>query len=216
MILHEVPAPEEVTADLEPMLDMLWQALEVGAASAVTFFTSHGLAAPDDRGLAAHLTRYQAKKVLDGFQQDTEFERDELPFSGLLVRVIANNRHYVIRVRRSWDGLLPRAQSDVMQMFYWQPELPYNGVSVPSAVTHEIHLMLLWATNDDYTQVTTLTLALPRAGDADEDVDVHWTVEIPHPATTITGHGSNPAPPEAPAEDLQIEDAFDEDEQTGE
>src|SRR5438046_3088382 len=115
MILHEIPTPERVCSDLCGFLDLCWQSLEVGAASAVQFFASHGLSLPDDRGLAAHLTRYQAKKVLDGFQQDTEFERDELPFSGLLVRLDRDGRRYVVRIRRSTDGFLPPAQSVTMQ-----------------------------------------------------------------------------------------------------
>jgi hypothetical protein len=213
MSLRPIPSPEEVVQDLLEFFNICWQALEVGAASAVRFFESQGITTPDDKGLAAHLTRYNAKKVLDGFHEESEFERDDLPFSGLLVHVKRPDRQYLLRIRRSSDGALPRPQSCTMRDFYsqaWQPNLPYEAAT--DTDDEPTRLMLLWTTLEDYSQVTSLTLACPKSWKPGEDVEAHWYRAIRHPATTIMTQQSNN---EASADDLPITDVADEDARNG-
>lgn len=210
MLLPTVPDPDAVLAALLPVCHCVWQALEVGAGSAHHYFHGGDI---DDRALAAHLTRYQAKHVLDGVQQDVEFERDDLPTSGLLLHKTLDGQHYIIRIRRSGDGKMPGAQSVTMNEFYYQPVIPGLGPTFaqPASGGQPISVMLLWNTNADYSAVTSLILVCPELADGNE-VHEHWRRYVPHPLVSTTAT----TPTEAPAEDLPMEDAADEGEATGE
>ena len=202
MFLTSTPDPDEILIDLKDVTDAVWEALEAGAQHAREYFDSRGLDV--DPFLAAHLTRFEARRLLEQHQHEAEYERRELSNSGLRLVAVRHGRRYDIRIRRSDDGRLPATQSDAMDDFYYQPVL--DGIDTAHIET--INLVALWVTPENYAQVTSLSLACPAAGgDTKSDVQAHWYKPVPHPATTSTlemEFGEDVAA-EEPISDLPIE-----------
>jgi hypothetical protein len=180
MILTSTPDPEQVLADLRDVTDAIWESLEAGILHAREYFDSRGQ--EPDAFLAAHLTRYEAKRRLEQQQHEAEFERRELSNSGLRVCAFRNGRVYDLRIRRSDDGNMPAPQSDAMEDFYYQPVL--EGIDFLRSI-QAMNLVILWETPRNYSHITSLAVACPRAaGQGRAEVEAHFHVPIPHPATT--------------------------------
>ncbi len=181
MILTSTPDPEQVLADLQDVTAAIWDALEAGVQHAREYFDSRGLDV--DPFVAADLTRFEAKRLLEQQQHEAEFERRELSNNGLRVLATRNGRLYDLRIRRADGGLLPTVQSDAMAAFYYQPVL--EGIELAHA--ESINLVILWETPSNYSQITAMNMACPRAGgEYREDVHAHWYTPIPHPVTTTS------------------------------
>jgi hypothetical protein len=210
MILTSIPDPEQVLMDLSDVLSAVWEALEAGIQQAREYFDARGL--EPDAYLAADLTRFEAKRLLEQQQHEAEFELQELSNNGLRVRAVRNGRSYDLRIRRSDNGQLPAPQSNVMSDFYYQPVLA--GIDLPHADV--INLVALWETPRTYTHITAINLACPSApGESRADVQAHWYTPVPHPATTaqLPIEIQQEQAEEQPITDLAIEPLPDE--QTG-
>src|SRR5438552_1402633 len=157
MILTSLPEPEQVLIDLRDVTDAIWEGLEAGVQHAREYFDSRGL--EPDSFLAAHLTRFVARGLLEQNQHEAEFERRELSNSGLRILAVRNGRSYDLRIRKSDDGLLPTPQSDAMQSFYYQPILAGIELTQPEA----INLVILWESPKNYSHITALNIACPQA-----------------------------------------------------
>src|SRR5262245_56097603 len=113
MILPE-PSPEGVLKDLAPIVPEIYSAIEAGVLEARSYFGENPI---DDGALAAHLLRYKAKKTLGACGLSAEFEREELPQSGLSLMYAG----YHLRIRKAVDGLPPvPGPSEPLQDFYRQ------------------------------------------------------------------------------------------------
>ena len=208
MILQQPQDPQDVADDLASFLALCWKALEYGADSAVRFFVAEKRNV-DDQGLAAHLTRYAAKRYLENHNTHADFEQEDLPFSGLLVYVVTASRRYVIRIRRSADGTLPMPATYALEAFYRQPRQRYlPGMEPPKEGPEGIpqtHLMVIWRTPRDYSRVTSLVIACPKYVTKDE-VKTHWEFEVPHPAITRPDSDSDGPEGVPDMHDLPMED----------
>lgn len=159
-------------ADLDPVLRVLWEALEEGAADAQHYFDGHG--EPANRTLYPGLVRYRALQYLQAAGLDaSEFDLANLANNGIEIRSGA----YRLRTLKADDGEVPRAGSSARRRnFYLQ------GTLFPSnEAERATNLVVLW----DYGPlgITELTLACPLAPESPtHGVQVAWMAPIPHPA----------------------------------
>jgi hypothetical protein len=173
-------APEAAVEDLAQLWPHLYAALEHATQETRAFFDQRD--AIVNRALAPELVRYFACQSLDDTDQALEYEREVIAKNGISLRLPG----YHLRVRK-WAGRkLPMpGPSKTLTTFWRQLSLFDTGVPDPDA--H--HLLVLWEVTAAYKLVG-LTLAYPigAVDDGDDAVfDALWTIDIPHPALTITG-----------------------------
>jgi hypothetical protein len=182
------PDSETVLAELRPLTDAVWLALEEANQEALAFFE------PNDRrwdaGVHAQLTRYHLIPLLDETGLVTAEEAGDAPYE----RVgLANNgvclirgRH-VVRVRKADDGRLPPPGSAAQEAFYAQQmSLPFNieGASEPE---DPANFLILWGLHPADRALNDLVLACPSATS-----EPHWYAHIEHPLTSL--RRSHPVP----------------------
>lgn len=188
MITPEIPRPQEVLADLAPILPAIHGALEDGVQHAREFFEERGV--PVDPFLAPSLVRWRAKLYLEGTGRkviDTEYNREDLSNNGLCLH-FKNARRYTIRIRKSLDGTLPvPGPSRPMQLFYQQLAFAFVDPTDSGEDTGPLAVVLLWNVTSHY-RLQPLQLACPKAGDLTrESVEAHWYIGVRHPALAVEG-----------------------------
>lgn len=219
MKLTYVPSPDEVRAQVGPMLDLSGAVLLHATEAARTDFVVHWQYRPQPADFAA-VTRLHAKHALvqrgqpvtDEHPDDdggataaaggVAFERHPVANNGLCLSGYA----YHLRILKAApDGSVPLPTSQRRADYYSQMEqlafdLDGEGLAPEAQADEPRNLVLLWQV-DASSVLTTLTLALPKAGavrrperpDGEAFVDVHWSVSLPLPAAR-----SRPAQPAAP------------------
>ncbi len=159
-------------ADLDPVLRVLWEALEAGAADAQQYFDHHGERA--NPTLYPGLVRYRALQYLQAAGLDASaFDLANLANNGIEIRSGA----YRLRTLKADDGEVPRAGSSARRRnFYLQGTL-FSSAEAEGAT----NLVVLW----DYGPlgITEVTLACPLAPESHtRGVQVAWMAPVPHPA----------------------------------
>ena len=199
-----VPSPEEVQKDLELIVPTIHTALEHGTLKARDFFEREDPDGLVDRYLAPNLVRYWAKRYLQnaGLQvseEQAEFNLTPLPNNGLCLSF----GRYRLRILKSDDGDPPVPGDSVSrQNFYHQISIVY--VTEEGAEIHEDvrNLLILWNIDRPYN-LTGLSLAYPKSGkDTKASVQVHWHVQIAHPAFAFTVDAESQ--PESKEDDLPL------------
>ena len=180
-----VPTSDAVLAEIQPLTDRLWPALESANASALAFFDRErtGEERRWDATVHASLTRYFAIPLLDGAGLSVQAEAGDLPFERI---GLANNgiclirgRH-VIRVRKADDGRLPAPGSQAQEEFYAQQmSLPFNIIGIESP-DDPANFVLLWGINAVDHAMNDLVLACPSA-----TREPYWYAKVVHPALKL-------------------------------
>jgi hypothetical protein len=175
------PDSYSVLAELRPLTDAVWLALEEANSAALTFFEPEGRRW--DAGVHAQLTRYHLIPLLDEAGLAVAEEAGDMPYE----RVgLANNgvclirgRH-VVRVRKADDGRLPPPGSAAQEAFYAQQmSLPFNleGMHQPE---DPANFLILWGLHPADRTLNDLVLACPSATS-----EPHWYAKVEHPVTSL-------------------------------
>lgn len=159
--------PEDASAQLQPIVGVLYASLEKGLTDATSFFRQMGWEESYDVWLFAHLVRASAKaQLLAAGLTCTEDVLPEPAMSGLLIQ----HGTLFIKVRKSLDGLLPVPTSTQAAAFYEQQSLLEDLTTS--------NLLLLWRNTGQ--RLESLLLAQPsgcqRQG---RRVPVDWQVVLP-------------------------------------
>lgn len=185
-----VPDPDAVLADLRPLTDLLWPALEEANRKALVFFdeASAGEARRWCAGTHAGLTRYHLIPLLDSagvaaLEESGDpalFERIGLANNGICLL----RGRYVIRVRKADDGRLPPPGSAAQEDFYAQQmSLPFNllGMEEP----HDpANFVVLWGVGSVDHALNDLVLVCPSA-----TKEPYWYAKIAHPIMSLQPKG---------------------------
>jgi hypothetical protein len=162
---------------LEPLLSPLYRFIEEGAADANSFFHQRG-EKPHDPWLYPHIVRWHTCNGLDDLKQTNatlDYEAADLPMAGI---EIAYSGH-TIKVFKATDGVLPAAgRSPNRQAFF-------NGnlFGEDEEVFERANLAVIWDV-DAHGSLILMQLVCPKAGSPTwKPGEVHWAVDIPHPAT---------------------------------
>ena len=140
-----VPTPEEVKKDIEPVFPIIHTALEQGTLQAREFFEREEKEKQIDRYLAPNLVRWWAKRYLQqaGYQisdDQMDYSFQSLPNNGLYMKA----GRYRLRILKSDDGDAPVPGDSVSrQSFYQQTSIVFtteDGVEVQEDV---INLLVL-------------------------------------------------------------------------
>jgi|ERR1044071_1894908 hypothetical protein len=162
-----------VLSDINPIVPYVYGALERAIADSTAFFPQGDSVDPF---LFPNLVRYYAHRYLKGAPEEID---------GFLIERLSNNGiffvfgAYRIRVWKADEGQLPApGNSDRRLEFFEQPEL-FPGMRL-------MKLAIIWDTTNKGT-LRNLMLVCPK-GDGNPSTEigqVHWQIEIPHPATNI-------------------------------
>lgn len=110
------------------------------------------------------------------------FELHRLPLDGIEIRYNGCRiRHW----KAGEDGELPPPRGSLTKLDYYQQELFPPSAYGPDSIL--LKLVALWEL-DEQRNLSVVKLVCPSGSDDDwEPGQVHWTVDIPHPATSLSG-----------------------------
>lgn len=171
----------ELLRRLQPIVPMLWEALETGVEVARDHFERSG--ARRDPYLAAHLTRFHTRWALERSLPGVDFEVDEnipsipnLPNSGIRVRLAGVE----LWILKTFQGGVPAPGRSRRRQEAWQQPM----FELKPART----LLVLWDVDDNY-ELAVVSLVRPKKGDADPTSgEALWEVALPRPsALTLLG-----------------------------
>lgn len=192
------PDPETVLARLSSLMRLLYEAFETAVSNAKAYFDTRNK--PINRWLLPALVRYEVKEFLAEHghkaEEEEEFAQADIPNNGLLLRAA----EYQTRILKADQGGVPAPGSSKARQDYFNQQLPLGFDNVASEGQSHYNLVLVWDVDENYV-LKGLRLAYPRSGTANS-VELHWIVDVPHPALTISR--DTPSTRE-PAEDLAIE-----------
>lgn len=102
--VNSTTTAESALCELDPLLRLVWEALEAGASDAHTYFDEHGEAI--NRTLYPGIVRYRAIQFFNSAGIEvTEFELANIANNGIEIAHGA----YKLRVLKAEDGDVPRA-----------------------------------------------------------------------------------------------------------
>lgn len=185
-----IPDPETALAEMAELRPLLYEAFEVGTQVAREHFAT--TEASFDPWMFAHLTRFHAKQHLIRLGYPVSDTGDghsleEIPYSGLWLRFQARERLYQIRIFKSHYGDTPSPGNSAIKQRYYQ-QLPVGVELTEEQQKAVVNLLVLWDVNGLHT-LTGLSLVCPRNGNAAQSsVELFWSVPIPHPALSVSGH----------------------------
>ena len=190
----------EVATEIEPILDVIADALNQAMARTAFFFNAENEL--PDRYLHPALVRWYAKRRLTESghdvsedEPDLAFTRDELANNGLLL----SHRDVQVRVLKCDDGELPVPNSIARQGYYSQ-QVEMRFLENGDVSQFRMNLVLLWDVNDNY-ELSRLILVYPRSGGRSRtSVEEYWRIELPVPAPATIEVGEL----EVEVEDLPI------------
>lgn len=185
-----IPTPEEVLADLLPILPGIHDALDVGAYKVREYFEREKIKNEDgslkiDPWVASNILRYWAKAHLQTMGHDVEDEQPEIndiPNNGLSLIY----KRYHIKIRKSDNGGVPGpGYSRRMQAFFQQIPLQFPSQEADRESNQPVNLILLWDVGREYT-IRQLAMACPESGEVTRSsVRLHWNLPVPHPISTV-------------------------------
>jgi hypothetical protein len=193
-----IPDAETTLQAINPLRQVLWEALEHGIGVAKLHF------GPDKfvgASLGSHIARYHAKQFL--MSRGTTCEHVAL--DGIAFRW----HGYYIRVLKSDDGALPiPGASERKQNFYCQKQLLLFQLADGEAeLDPEINLVVLWDVNRGSFTGLKLTVVCPKAGrETRESVEAYWERELLHPAAAAQVETADDAPDDLIITDLPNQD----------
>ena len=169
-----IPSFEGELARLRPVLPLIAEAIEFGAAQAQNYFWNRG--APVDPDLAPDILRYEAKQFL--------VERSGL-IDGLVVEDLGNNglsvRYAGGRVR-IWKGepeSLPLPGTSFTKLAFLNQQLAFEGLLDTALPAVQPNVMIMWSVDREY-RLLGLYLSMPAQATRDpQNTWAYWTEPIP-------------------------------------
>ena len=203
------PDPDATLARLQPLLNLLYQALDTSIQDAKAYFDARNETV--DPWLFPDQVRYGVKRLLAKHghtaEEEEQLEQVHLPNNGLMLHV-GNDR---IRILKADGGDIPAPGPSLRRLEYFNANSQVQLNIGNGDGGSQIHRFLLVWGADDGHHFTDLYLAYPLSGTR-TSVVLAWSRSVPHPATTITPQ--TPSTPE-PTEDLPIEPDVDEEKKKG-
>lgn len=177
-----IPAAPETLESLNPLLTVVFEALESGTLHAREYFEQQG-DQPVEPYLYAHLVRYRAKQHLETHGHAVQFTTDDIAYSGLQVCF----DRYRVRILKADQGDVPAPGiSNRRQQFWAQLHLNIDQLSMfEDGTPPPVNLLVIWDV-DGRHNLAPLTLACPKGGGTHRrSVEVYWHIPIPHPAERV-------------------------------
>jgi hypothetical protein len=176
MLTSDIPSPDDILADLDPIIPDIYRALEAAQHEALAYFRDDNHV--PDCYLFAALFRYRAKHYLAKFG----LMLDDIPNNGLCITYL----HYTIRILKRDEGRIPAPGPSLTRQGYYAQEIPLPYFAPlwyrEQADKRPVNLLIVWDTTRSLT-LTGLVMACPKSGDADRDsARMHWRVPLPNPA----------------------------------
>jgi hypothetical protein len=169
-----IPHRQTVLAQIGPIVPVFRVALTLGLAGARQYFDDEHEDSPDS-ALAPNIVRWHARRYLDNAGHavhDLPEDYDRQPLGNIGLMLVWGRFHF--RLRKARDGELPVPASDTQRQFYDQLCLEFDQQD-----PGEIHLMVLWETDREYTQLTSLTVVLPQQGGTSRiTTRAYWSASI--------------------------------------
>jgi len=183
------PDPEAELAALGPILPALFEAFEQATERAIDFFRH--LTAPVNADLYPELVRYYVKSHLEavGAVVD-EFEREELGKNGLCISLSSRR----IRMWKAHGDEVPPANGSAAKLAFLNQQLPLPMAAFQSLKQIDFNLVILWNVDGGY-HFKGFFLCCPESTSGSQ-VNVYWSVPVPHPGDADQGSGPVAAPPD--------------------
>lgn len=177
---------------LGPLPSLIYRAVEYGVEKAKTYSLHEKISLSP--WCFGNLVRSQALSYLEKHNQ-LGFELYRLPLDGIEIRYNGCRiRHW----KANEDGELPPPRGSQTKLEYYQQELFPLSAYGPDALL--LKLVALWEL-DEHQNLSSVKLVCPSGSDDNwEPSQIHWSIDIPHPATDLSG------PPEFGAPDKDIDD----------
>jgi len=183
-----IPHRSTVLAEIAPIVPVVRAALTTGLAGAKQYFDEQHESTPD-ASLAPDIVRWHARRYLDNaghavHELAADYERHPLGNIGLMLVW----GRFQFRMRKVGDGQLPVPASTTQQQFYDQLCLEFDQED-----PGDLRLMILWDTDEEYTELISLRVALPRVGGTSrETTQEFWSASILEEAATAAGEDDLP------------------------
>lgn len=195
--MQKLPDAKEVVHHIQPMVPLLFRAIEGALQKTREFFDNDGTEI--DRCLAPNLFRFYAKALLASEGQRATYE-EETDRADYELQVLANNgiclnygKHEIRILKSDGDELPAPGHSKARQKFWnWNGQIPLpftydEPEASDSSNGSSLHLIVLWDVDPNRYTLKKLSLACPIKGAESRDsVAAHFIEELEHPLVSLT------------------------------
>ncbi len=204
--MENVPRPDAVLNDWAPILPIIHEGLEKGAAQALHFFDQlkEGHQRPIDPHLAAYLTRFYTRIKLreEGHNVENgescgEYKLNYVPNCGLYLAY----KQYKAKIFKSKNSEVPIPGNSLSKQRYYEQMDFFPNLE---GTNNCWNLILLWEVKPPYL-LDSLSIACPQSGGRTKNsVIMHWHVLVP-PAYLygIEPSSSDSSAPTRQAQDIE-------------
>lgn len=199
MIMTNTPSSNEELQYLQPVIPIIYQAIDLATEAACAFFEQHSK--PNNSALYPDLVRYYAGEELrDKGQVVEDFTRQPMGRNGLCI-VFKGRR---IRIWKADEDELPAPGTSSVKNGFLNQQLSWDMGAISEPVLIERNLAILWNV-DSRRRLRRLYLVLPKATkNTWSPAEQYWSIEIPNPFLSDIPQSDAPKSkdPEAGTKDL--------------